>query len=301
MELPVKPGSGERLGRVILIFSLALVALAIVTHLRSGFSRALAQGRPVSLELLTNPPAVLLYDPRFGKVSVRPVQESGAASASTASRVAAALEAAGQPSEGGKMLYFIPPGDRDRQAAWDTLKRWLNGWRCDPRLALGFFTGYAGARLSGNCNIPVTDFLALVMEATRLEVADFMISSSAKPDTDTRPAQQNKILVVEVLNASGQKGAGALVTKFLRDINGRGAQKLDVIRFDNYSVTEAKSRFIYHTGRIDDVGLLAQGMGLVSAEIVAEKSKMPLADVTVIVGVDYLRVLDSWKAQEMIH
>ena len=139
------------------------------------------------------------------------------------------------------------------------------------------------------------------MEATRLEVADFMISSSAKPDTDTRPAQQNKILVVEVLNASGQKGAGALVTKFLRDINGRGAQKLDVIRFDNYSVTEAKSRFIYHTGRIDDVGLLAQGMGLVSAEIVAEKSKMPLADVTVIVGVDYLRVLDSWKAQEMIH
>jgi len=286
----------------LLVLSLAVVAFAMAAHLRSNFARSLADSKPVSIVMLTNPPAVLLYDPVSGKVSLRPVQESGAAQASTAARISSALESAGIESPAdGRILYFIPSGDRERQVAWDTLKRWLNDWRYDPRLALEFFAGYVSARLDGDCNIRFCDFLALTMEATRLEVADFMISSSPGQDGQPNAPRNDKPLVVEVLNASGQKGAGAIVTKYLRELNEHGTQKIDVIRFDNYRVDEARSRFMDHTGRMDDVRMLAQNMGLASAEVVEQKDRIPVADVTLIVGVDYLKVLDGWKTQEMIH
>jgi len=309
MEQPHTPHAGERLGRIILGAAFLLAVFAVVAQLRSDFSRSVARGATVSVAVLTAPPVVLVYNSRDGKAELRPVRNETDPSATNAMRAAAALEAAGIRVSGAqRIFYFRPQPELDRQTAWDNLKNWLNGWRSNPGLLPGFFGGYLAARASGNCNIPLFDFIAAALEATRLEVADFMINpsrvsaASAMPDTEPEVrAAPSGPLVLEVLNATGRKGAAALVTRYLRDMSDRGVQRLDVLRFDNYRSTEAKSRILDHSGRIEDIGRLARNMGLPSAEIVAEKRKISTSDATVILGADYLGVLDGWKQKEMLH
>ena len=277
--------------------ALLCTILLIIWHYNSKISLPLRNGREIRIVVLTVPPAVIAYNPENMKASVFFAGEiTGQTSSGSNLQEAAAVMAGVAQSSGAAyapVYYFMPPGKKEWRDFRDLSKEWLAAWKTNPLMLAKYFSGYLKAYLSGNSNIPTPDFLTLTLELTRLQAVDFSLplNESGKTASANMPQAQSaavsNTLVVEVLNATGKKGIALEVTKYLRSLNERGIQKIDVLHYDNYRKTEPKSRIIGHTGRLEELSRLSSRLGLTSSEILSDKSKFAYTDATIIIGEDF--------------
>ena len=155
-------------------------------------------------------------------------------------------------------------------------------------------------------NLRPSEFLLLSKELIELTRTDFAIEYPAQPAkkkksarTEPEPQIQQKPeiilpnsalqqapLVVEVLNASGQKGLALRVTQYLREQNAKGLLRIDVLQYDNYPTVQDTSFIIDYSGKQVQVSQTGQALGI-RGEIRSEKSTTAICDTRIILGKDF--------------
>ena len=202
-------------------------------------------------------------------------------------------------------VYFIPT-TTDQHTFWTQFSTGLEQWRFTPKTVWTYVSAYINAFVQKRTNLHPGDFLLLSKELIELTRSDFAIEypdtskkkkSAAKekeaPVAQDRPevllpyaSSEEKPLVLEVLNASGQKGLALSVTQFLREQNTKGLLRVDVINYDNYPSQQDTSFITDYSGRLVQVTQVSHALGL-SKEIRSEKSTTAICDTRIVLGKDF--------------
>lgn len=205
---------------------------------------------------------------------------------------------------GGNFDLFFIPENPAQQPFWDSFKYVLDTWRFNPLLMVKVLRVYIDAWHDKRTNIRPAEFLLLVQNLAALDITDFAIkyppaATMRKKKTKTTaldiPAEKilarttqtdDKPLVLEILNATGQKGLALKLTQYLREQNMNGKLRVDVIDYGNYPTVEKKSSIIDYSGRLAAVTQVSRALGIVS-EIKAETSPTAICDTRIILGQDF--------------
>lgn len=296
--------------KLLLLGLLALTGWAAFAQLQSPALRALAnkEDQTIYVAILTQPAMTLAYNPAQHKVhlTTHKRRKTPQAPQENAQDV---FKKAGIRSD--RVRYYLPQNTH-RDEYWEHFKGVLGMWRYNPLLAARAVWDYTQACHDKRTNISAGEFLLLMLDASRLEITDFTVrhageepkkKSSAKkatvaadgppaPTPDLAPlALQDRPLTIDVLNASGKKGAARELTQYLREKSQKGLLRVDVLQQDNYPGGRQKiSRIVDYTGRLVQLKQLSTAIGL-NNEIVSEKSDNAICDAAVIIGEDFKQPL----------
>lgn len=197
------------------------------------------------------------------------------------------------------LKYFIP-AQTEREIFWEDFKQSLARWRYNPLLAARAVGAYVSALHARRTNLSVAEFALLGLELTQLETNDFSVrlpqkqrkKQSTLPEQElTRPdraplALQDRPILVEVLNASGQKGLALELTQFLRDQNAKGLLRVDVLQYDNYPTIQETSWIENYTGQPIALKQLGNAIGI-TGEIRVGTASNVICDTRIILGKDF--------------
>ena len=162
-------------------------------------------------------------------------------------------------------------------------------------------------------NLSPAEFLSYAMDMSRLELTDITIKNveektkkkasksttpAVEPDRILAPVEdkaplalEDRPLLLEILNASGKKGAAMELTQYLRDKTQQGLLSVDVLQYDTFhGERQAQTHIIDFTGRRNQLKQLSSAMGL-NNEIISEKQDTAICDARIIIGEDYKQPL----------
>ena len=119
----------------------------------------------------------------------------------------------------------------------------------------------------------------------------FLAKQEGKPLEEIRPdraplAVQDRPILVEVLNASGQKGLALELTQFLREQNDKGLLRVDVLQYDNYPSLQETSWIENYTGHPIALKQLGNAIGI-TGEIRVGSAPNVICDTRIILGKDF--------------
>lgn len=278
---------------LLLVFTLLILAWGVWAQVSSHIVRKLIshEDTRISVAVFTEPAMQFSYNPATRK----------------AVTVVADSKCSTQHKEtcfGGNFDLFFIPKHSAQQPFWDGFKYTLDTWRFNPLLMANVFGMYVDAWHDNRTNIRPAEFLLLVQNLAALDITDFAIKypaatprkkknkTAAAPDI---PAEKilaqttqtdDKPLVLEILNATGEKGLALKLTQYLREQNMNGKLRVDVIDYGNYPTVEKKSSIIDYSGRLAAVTQVSRALGIVS-EIKAETSPTAICDTRIILGKDF--------------
>ena len=197
---------------------------------------------------------------------------------------------------------FFTPEISDREQAWNAFKEALNTWRYNPLIIGQAVWEYITAWHDKRTDLTPAEFTLIALELTQLEAADFALklppsSKRAKKAKQQAPvvplvedmaplAQKDRPIVVEILNASGQRGLALKLTQFLREQNAKGLLRVDVLQYDNYPTLLETSSIVDYSGRLVQVKQLSRAIGI-NGEIKTDSSPNVICDTRIILGKDF--------------
>ncbi len=279
-----------------MVVALALLAGGFYAHYTSAFVRKLTQRStdPVRLAVLTKPAMLFTYTPatRKGRVTVA----AKACNSNSKSTCFGSIQDA-----------FFVPKEQSQHAFWTQFGNQLDKWRFTPTLAWNYVREYINALIQRRTNLRPSEFLLLSKELIELTRTDFVVEYPAptkkkkpiaktqeeKLQEDTKPeiilpnvVNDERPLVVEVLNASGIKGLALRVTQYLREQNAKGLLRIDVIQYDNYPSVQDESFIVDYSGKQVQVSQASQALGI-RGEIRSEKSTTAICDTRIVLGKDF--------------
>ncbi len=305
------PNRTRRLiGQALLVVLLIGTGWAGYKQYSSPLVRALAAqtDTPIYIAILTQPAMTISYNPHNRKAVLTTIRRRDIPS---------------QPLENaqdvfktaGLMLqqprYYIPKHLR-REEYWENFRSELTDWRTKPFIAGRVLWSYLQALHDKRTNLTPSEFALLALDGSRLELTDFTVKhttadkrkktaakySGAAPDAILPPVEdkaplavENRPLIVEILNASGVKGAALELTQYLRDQSQKGLLNVDVLQYDNFPGERQKqTRIIDYAGRRNQLKQLSSAIG-VNNEIVSEKQETAICDARIIIGEDFKQPL----------
>lgn len=307
-------GRKKRLmGRLLLLLLLACTGWAAYEQYYSPTLQALSQKQDTVLYtvVLTQPALAISYNPQNRKAIVTTVNRRKLPK-EPLENAKDLLKQAGLPTD--SFRYYIPQ-TLPREKFWEQFKYTLSSWRYAPQQIGQIVWDYVQARRENRTDISVAEFILYGMDLTRLEITDFTVqnkdakknknnsktrseTSGALPDAILPPVEdraplavENRPLVVEVLNASGKKGAALELTQYLRNQSQKGLLQVDVLQYDNFPGERKKqTTIINYTGRLMLLKQLSTAIG-VNNEIVSEKQDSAICDARIIIGEDFKQPL----------
>ena len=276
--------------RCLLILLFGMVLWAGTAQFSSSLARALTSTpkKEVHFTILTSPIMELVYNPASQKtvVSVR------------SEKYNPKKREKYLPSGNGR---FLIPQTTDREKYWNQFKETLASWRYNPLLIVQTVWGYITAWHDRRTNLTPAEFLLLSMELTKLDPADFAVrlpaasraKATRKPAVsspaieDMAPlAVKDRPIVVEIFNASGQRGLALALTQYLREQNEKELLRVDVIQYDNYPSYQDESFIVDYSGRLVQVKQLSRAIGI-NSEIKSETSPNAICDTRIVLGKDF--------------
>ena len=307
-------GGKKRLtGKLLLLLLLILTGWAGYEQYRSPTLQALSKKSDTSLYtvILTQPAVAVAYNPHTHKAVVTTVNRRKLPK-DPQENARDLLQQANLPTD--SFRYYVPQA-LPREIYWDQFKWGLGSWRYDPRKIGTFVWEYIKARRENRTNISGAEFLLYSLDLTRLEITDFTVKykdakkkkdrphssaekAGAQPDRILPPiedkaplAVDDRPLLVEILNASGKKGAAQELTQYLRNQSQKGLLQVDVLQYDNFpGERQPQTRIIDYTGRLMLLKQLSTAIG-VNNEITSEKQDTAICDARIIIGEDFKQPL----------
>lgn len=294
------------IGQCLLLLLLALTGWAAYAQYNSVAARALTakQDDALYVAVLTQPGVTIAYNPAKRKAVLTTFKRRKLPK-DPLENARDLFEKSGIKTE---QVRFYVPKTLKRDEYWERFKLVLSSWRYNPLFAARAVWDYAEAYHDKRTNLNPAEFLLYAMDLSRLEITDFTVRNAAEkpakkraaaPDTapkdyipapveDRAPlAVEDRPLIVEILNASGKKGAALELTQYLRDKSQKGLLRVDVLQYDNYPGGRQKdTRIIDYTGRLMQLKQLSTAIG-VNNEIVSEKQGNAICDARVIIGEDF--------------
>lgn len=299
------------IGQVLLVFLLVFTTYAAYKQHRSSFVSTLATkaDRSIYVALLTQPAMLASYNPHNRKIVLTTVRRQSK-TATTAQENAQDLFKAAALDEQ-PMRYYVPLHNR-RDEYWENFRQDLTTWRNKPFIAARTLWNYLQALHDKRTNLAPSEFILLALDGTRLELTDFTVKNltedkkkktstkhtGAEPDSILPPVEdkaplavEGRPLILEILNASGVKGAALELTQYLRNQNQKGLLNVDVLQYDNFPGEKQKqTQIIDYTGRRAQLKQLSTAIGL-NNEIVSEKQDTAICDARIVIGEDFKQPL----------
>lgn len=291
-------------GRLLLLLLLTMTAWGAYTQWQSEAARALAakEDSTLYLALLTQPAMTAAFNPASRKAVMTTVNRKKTPKDPTENAQNLFKATAVSPKQ---IRYYIPKTLK-RDAYWDEFKLTLSSWRFKPFLAARAVWDYIYALHDKRTNLTPAEFLLYGMELSRMEMTDFTVrtagektpkkksSSQAPKDYIPAPVQdraplavENRPLVVEILNASGKKGAALELTQYLREKTHKGLLNVDVLQYDNFpGGRQPETHIIDYAGRMEQIKQLSTAIG-VNSEVSSEKQGNAICDARIIIGEDF--------------
>ena len=219
--------------------------------------------------------------------------------------------------DGDESLRYVrfrgPTGDRGRIFRQQEFVRSFVRRLANPMMVLRFPEAVALVRSAISTNLSLWDLLYLGASARRLRSHDvgfyvlpghvtgvywspkkamveqlssllFLGKMPDDPASMTIVPQADRI-TVKVWNASGKKGQGHAMTKFLR------RSGFDVLDWGNYASEQLQTRVIDRVGRIENAQEVAGALGVDNFH--SEPNPKALVDVDVVIGQNYAGVPDA--------
>ena len=284
------------IGRLLLFVALAFLAGSFLADYTSAMTRHLTARTesPVRIVVLTKPAMLFSYIPSTRKAHI------------TLATGQCSIENKNVCFNGEYDAFFIPQ-EKDQKEFWTQFGNHLEQWRFTPKSVWTYVQAYVNALVQKRTNLRISEFLLLSKELIELTRTDFAIEYPVvtKKKQKTPKRQEEKIhpdikpeiilpntqsdekpLVVEVLNASGQKGLALAVTQYLREQNAKGLLRIDVLQYDNYPSVEEKSFIINYSGMQVQVSQTSQALGI-RGEIRSETSTTAICDTRIVLGKDF--------------
>ncbi len=249
---------------------------------------------PVRVAVLTKPPMRFSYNPTEKKAHI-----TVGVSPCDPAKPAACFN--------GEFDFFYIPQEVVQNTYWTQFKEGLASWRYQPLPVFKYVRAYVNAWVQKRTDLSLGAFVLLSEELTGLTAADFAVEylkpapkkkgkKSPPPDallTQEKPtvalpgdSATHPPLVLEVLNASGQKGLALALTQYLREQNAKGLLRVDVLHYDNYPTLEDTSFIVDYSGKLVQVTQVSHAIGLRS-EVRSEKSSTAICDTRIVLGKDF--------------
>lgn len=288
------------IGKCLLVFLLVALGLAAWQQWQSPLVRQLAghADTPLEITLLTNPAMFVTYTPATHKAQVRVLAEKKHFK-DPHERIRKLLESEHITTQ--FPIKYFEPVQTDREIFWKNFKLILSRWRYNPLLAAQVAGAYLSSWHNRRTNLSAAEFALLAMELTQLEENDFTVHIPPKmrgkkkqqapvvvPATPAveHTVQQDRPIIVEILNASGQKGLASELTQYLREQNEKGLLRVDVWQYDNYPTIQPTSWIEDYSGRQIQVKQLGNTIGI-TGEIRVGTTPNVLCDTRIILGKDF--------------
>lgn len=299
MELPHQ--ARKIIERLLLLLLLAALGAGAWVQYHSEPLRRLAQhaGEPLEVTILTSPAMFVTYIPATRQASVRVLSEKKHFK-DPLERVQKSLEAEQITPQ--RPLKYFEPAETKRDVFWEDFKKSLARWRYNPLFVPRALGAYLSARHNRRTNLSAAEFALLALELTQLEANDFVVrlpqKQNKKKSATPAPALENTVpdraplalqdrpIIVEVLNASGQKGLALELTQYLREQNTKGLLRVDVLQYDNYPSLQETSWIEDYSGRQVQLKQLGSAIG-VTDEIRAGTTPNVICDARIILGKDF--------------
>lgn len=300
-------------GALLVLLLLCLTGWAAYAYYHSAVVRTLTHksDEPLYIAVLTQPAMTVAYNPHTRKAIITTVERRKIPT-NPKDNAQDLFQLAGIQTA--DIRYYIPQ-QLSRDSYWERAKKILASWHNQPFLILQLLNDYLQAYRQKRTNIPFSEFLLYALEATQLEITDFTVrhteeknkkKSAAKTGTaanvendtilppveDRAPlAVEDRPLILEILNASGVKGAALELTQYLRQQNQKGILHVDVLQYDNFPGGRKKqTRIINYKGQLNQLKQLSAAIGL-NNEIVSEKQDTAICDARIIIGEDFKQPL----------
>ena len=254
---------------------------------------------PLEITILTDPIMFVSYTPSSRQAHVRLL--SGKKQIKDPQERAKQLLAAEKINIQTPFKYFIP-NQTKWETFWEDFKQSLARWRYNPLLVIRTAGSYISALHQRRTNLSVAEAALLALELTQLEANDFTVKLPQKQRkkkesvADDFPEQtspdhaplalQDRPILVEVLNASGQKGLALELTQFLRDQNAKGLLRVDVLQYDNYPTQQDSSWIENYSGQPVALKQLGNAIGI-TGEIRVGSAPNVICDTRIILGKDF--------------
>lgn len=286
------------IGRLLLLVALAFLAGSFLSNYTSPIIHHLTARTegPVRIVVFTKPAMLFSYIPSTRKTHI----SLGTAKCS--------VENKNSCFNGEYDAFFVPQKEEGQKEFWTQFGNHLEQWRFTPKSVWTYIQAYINALVQKRTNLRPSEFLLLSKELIELTRTDFAIEypapatkkkqkSSKTQEEKVRPdakpevilpntESDEKPLVVEVLNASGQKGLALSVTQYLREQNAKGLLRIDVLQYDNYPSVQEKSFIIDYSGKQVQVSQTSQALGI-RGEIRSETSTTAICDTRIVLGKDF--------------
>jgi len=279
--------------RLLLWLCLLLVGYAVLSHTSSHMVQNLTNHKDSSLRIavFTEPAMLFTYNPNTHQVMI------------TVASGKCALQHKKNCFRGNFDRFFIPDHRTAQTDFWENFKSLLSSWRFNPTHTLKVLWIYLNALHNNHTDLTPAEFFLLVQDMTELNVNDFAVKyppqekrkkrSSKKGAQEDFPTekllstqQDNKPLLVEILNASGKKGVAQALTQYLREQNNKGLLRVDVIDYGNFPTPQKTSAIIDYSGKLIQATQISRAIGL-TCEIQTEISTTATSDTLIILGEDF--------------
>lgn len=251
----------------------------------------------VNILVLTKEPLFISYNPKLNKAVVNNLN--------IAPKDLKDNKFLNNPPFDKKDYFILTPRQTDRTLFWQDFKNKLYSWTYRPYLILGYFYDYAYLRFHKQTDINLATFVMFSWKLSSMTPADFILKNQEKPKNKkgkaktiqnnitlgkdiSKEKQEDKILVIEIYNATDKKGLAAALTNYLRDLNNQGVLKVDVIDYKNYPVILEETQVIDTAGRMESLKELLLKIGLDTKEINTSSDKSPISEAKIILGKDFI-------------
>lgn len=282
------------------LFVYSLIALFLYGVFAYFFTpqiEPLSKGRDSSVNILvlTEEPLFFSYNPKLNKAVVNSLNIS-----KKDLKEKAFLKK--PPFNEGNYLYFYPK-EQNRTLFWEEFKTNLYHWKNKPYIIFAYIYNYFNMKYHNKTDINFATFLMLSYRLSSMKPADFILKTYEKPkgrkqtiskeqitlgEDISKEKQLNKILVIEIFNASGKKGLALELTNYLRNLNNKGILKVDVIDFGNHSQILEETKIIDTAGRMESLKELLLKIGLDTKEIQTSADKNAISEAQIILGKDFI-------------
>lgn len=290
--------------RILLLLSVIFIGFSVTQFSASPVLSSLKEGRPFVFTILSNPPAVIKYYPRYGKAEMAVLSRKIELKGTDTQKVTQLENLFSKQNENHTSGKFFALQTSAEKMCQDG-KNYITSWRKNPIYAYRYLKGYFSARRNGKCNLSFSELIALTLKLGELKPSDVLIAFDQQGDDEYLFSQLKKAphpVLVKISNASDIKGLARRATDYLRFLSSRGILNVDVIGYGNWGSNLSESKIEAAGGKFLELSKLAKEIGLVSTEIIYSSEKIPFVDATLILAGDVkLPETDDWKAKEMIH
>ena len=285
--------------RLLLYSIIALLVYGVCAYFFTPQIKLLSKAEDTSVNflVLTKEPLFISYNPKLNKAVVNVLNLS--------QKDLKNMSFLKKPPFDKEDYFFLQPKEQNSNAFWNSFKTSLYSWPYKPYLIFGYFYDYFDLKYHKQTNINFATFLMISWKLSSMKPADFILKTYEKPKNKkmakkasalqltfgkdiSREKQENKILIIEIFNATEQKGLAAALTNYLRDLNNQGVLKVDVINYGSYPVMLEETLIIDTAGRMESLKEILLKIGLDTKEINTSSDKSPISEAKIILGKDFI-------------